>query len=281
MPETGNNKIFILNTGKEFDKNKTNHYELSIQVSLDGFSFFVFSDEHKKVLAGKNTLVKISSPKLVSNHFYDWFNTEPLLKLPYQKVNIFIFEECFTLIPDTKNPELFNRFSAELLTNPEGDRYQFQNQINGFGAMLHFGVLGNLVNTVNSLFSAVEWTHPVSVLLNSFPASEKSNTGILLQSQHFFFLLLKRKNQLLLANCFRAEHASDLVYYLLNTFSQLGISRNITQMFVAEKTNNMQHIGKLLAPYFPAVSDLNTNLNYEDPAAEINRLHLYLTLNKF
>lgn len=269
-----------MTTDKAFDKNKTNQYELSIQVSLDGFSFFLFSDEHKKVLAGKNTTVKISSPKLVSNHFYDWVNAEPLLKLPYQKVNIFIFEEYFTMIPDSKNSGLSNRFSAELLTNRDCERCQFQNYINGFDAILQFGVLNDLVNTVNSLFSSVGWIHPVSVLLNNFPVSEKPNIGILLQSQNLYFLLLKRKNQLLLANCFRAENDSDLLYYLLNTFRQMVVSRNNTELFVEVKKNHLQHIGYLLAPYFPAISELNSDVKYEAMAAVINPIHLYLYLNK-
>lgn len=267
--------MFGLNTDLAFDTNKTNQYRLSIQVSLDGFSFLVFSENDKKLLASKNTAVKISSPKLVSRHFTDWVNTEPLLKLPYQKVTILLFEEHFTLIPNTTNPKL----TTEILTNPGGDRFIFQNQIDSIDASLQFGVINELADTVKTLFSNAEWKHPVSVLLNNFPVSEKPNTGILIQSQNQYFLVLKRKNQLLLANCFRAEHSSDLVYFLVNTFRQLGISRNLTELIVAETIENNQNLKELTAPYFPTVSALTIESRHLDLAAGSNRLHLYLTFN--
>ncbi|HCE56485.1 MAG TPA: hypothetical protein DER09_01495 [Prolixibacteraceae bacterium] len=268
--------MFGLNTDKAFDTNKTNQYRLSIQVSLDGFSFLVFSEVDKKVLASKNTAVKISSPKLVSRHFSDWVNAEPVLKLPYQKVTILIFEEHFTLIPNTKNSEL----STELLTNPDRDRFLFQNQIESIDASLQFGVNNELTETVKSLYGNAEWTHPVSLLLDNCPDIEKPNTGVLLQSQNQYFLILKRKSQLLLANCFRAEHSSDLVYFLLNSFRQLGISRNLTHLLVAGTRENNRHLIELALPYFPTVSELHTDYGHLDLAAGINRLHFYLTLNK-
>lgn len=279
MPETGNKKTFGLNTGKEFDKNKTNQYELSIQVSLDGFSFLVLSDIGKEVLAGKNFEIKISSPKLVSHHFVDWVDAEPLLKLPYQKVNILLFDEYFTLIPNisTEQP---NPFTAELLTNTDGERIQFQNQIRDIEGTLQFGVHNELVDTVNSLFNKVEWKHPVAVLLNNFPVAEKPNIGILIQSQSRYFLILKKRNQLLLANCFTAEHSSDLVYFLLNTFNQLGVSRRNTRLFIAEKLAINKHLNELLSPYFQDISGLNIEGEYDYYAEGINRLHLYFTLNK-
>jgi hypothetical protein len=268
--------LFGLNTDKAFDTNKTNQYGLSIQVSLDGFSFLVFSEDVKKVPASKNTAVKISSPKLISRHFNDWVNAEPLLKLPYQKVTILLFEEHFTLIPNTTNTEL----ATEILTNPGGDRFPFKNQIESIDASLQFGVIIELAETVKTLFSNAEWTHPVSVLLNNFPAGQKPNTGILTQSQNQYFLVLKRKNQLLLANSFRAEHTSDLVYFLVNTFRQLGISRNLTHLFVAATIENSQHLSELLVPYFPTISALNIDGEYLESATGINRLHFYLTLNQ-
>lgn len=268
--------MFGLNTDKAFDKNKTNQYRLSIQVSLDGFSFLVFSEDVKKVLASKNTAVKISSPKLISRHFNDWVNAEPLLKLPYQKVTILLFEEHFTLIPNATNP----RLTTEILTNPDGERILYQNKIDSIEAVLQFGVNDELAETVRTLFSNAEWTHPVSVLLNNFPAGEKPNTGILIQSQNQYFLVLKRKNRLLLANCFRAGHSSDLIYFLVNTCRQLGISRNLTHLFVAATIENSQQLHELSVPYFPIISALNVDGEYLESADGINRLHFYLTLNQ-
>ncbi len=265
-----------MNTDKAFDTNKTNQYRLSIQVSLDGFSFLIFSEDNTNVLAGKNTALKISSPKLVSRHFNDWVNAEPLLKLPYHKVTILIFEEYFTLIPNTIKSGLI----AEILTNPNNDRFLLQNQIESINATLQFGVNNELVDTIKTLFTNAEWTHPVSVLLNNFPASDKPNTGVLIQSQNQYFIVLKRKNQLLLANSFRAEHSSDLVYFLVNTFRQLGISRNLTHLFVSETMGNHQNLNELTAPYFPLVSGLTTKSGHINLSAGINRGHIYLTLNK-
>lgn len=267
--------MFGLNTDKAIVNNNTNQYRLSIQVSLDGFSFLVFSESNKKIVSAKNSAIKISSPKLVSHHFKDWVHNEPLLKLQYRKVDILFFEEFFTLIPDAA----LQVPATEKLINPEGDRKIFQNKIEAIDTTLKFGVNTDLADAVKALFGKTEWIHPVSAMLNNFRASSKPNTGILIQSQNHYFFVLKKRSQLLLANCFKAEHHSDLVYLLLNTFRQLGVSRSLTHLMIAETIDNNGKLNLLLSPYFPSVSGLNIETETVQLTAGINPTHLFLLLN--
>ena len=63
-----------------FDIEKTYKYILSIQVSLDGFSFSVLSQHEDNVLAFKTNQLKISSAALIPRRFNDWLESEELLK---------------------------------------------------------------------------------------------------------------------------------------------------------------------------------------------------------
>jgi len=261
-----------LNTDKAFDKNITNQYRLSIQVSLDGFSFLVLAVDSRKVISAKKTPVKISSHKLTARHFSDWVREEPMLNQSYAKVEIFLFEELFTLVPDSVDPGRL----AEVLINPENDRKIFQNKIAEPEASLLFSVYNEFAGTVFSHFRNSVWVHPVSVLLNSFPNAEKPNTGILIQSQNLFFFILKKRNRLLLANCFKAEHSADFLYFLVNTFKQMEVSRNLTLLNVAGTNDNTEKLKQLLTPYFPAISELKSENETIAQIENISQLHLLL-----
>ena len=241
-----------MNTAKAFDVNKTNEYRLSIQVGLDGFSFLVFSGNTDGLLHCKKYPVKISTSKLIARHFSDWIKAEPLLNLNYKNVEILTFEDHFTLIPGEEL--LLNE--ADILVNPDNDRQIFDNYIVSDDVRILFGVNRELTQTIERLFRNVSWTHPVASVLNQFPTSEKQNTGIILQSGSNFYLIIKRKSQLLLANCFSAEHDTDLVYIVLNTFRQLGVSRSLTHMMVAGGMGNNKRLTEIVTPYFSVVSEL-------------------------
>lgn len=268
-----------MNTAAGFDINNTNQYRLSIQVSLDGFSFLVISVQDKKVLAAKNTLAKISSSKFIARHFNDWIYSEPLFKLQFDSVDLVVFEENFTLIPNDPGLIGLSDESVDYMINPIDERQVFLNQVENIGASLHFGLLNELVEIVTRFFTKVNWFHPVSLLLNHFPLGEKPNQCILVRVQNHIYFLLKKRNKLLLANCFMAEQPSDIVYYVLNTFRQLEVSRNLTQLRIGEIVENQNELIELFTPFFAAVSGLNNDFEYISPA-ESNRMHLFLNLNQ-
>ena len=92
--------MFEFDTDAAFDIEKTSEYILSIQVSLDGFSFSVVHPGNNRILAFKHTPLKISSESILSRHFESWTSTEDLWTKPFRKTRLIVFSPRFSLIPE-------------------------------------------------------------------------------------------------------------------------------------------------------------------------------------
>jgi hypothetical protein len=264
--------MFDLTANNFFENKDLNQYKVSIQISLDGFSFLIARETENEIIAGKNSPVKISSPALTGHHFADWHSSEPLLKLPFQKVAVYIFEELFTLVPaetDENTVEQINR----ILLGPENERKHYSNKtLNDMS--VNFAIHSELATQVEKAFSEVEWIHPVAVLLDHLPETDKPNLSLLIRTQNHYFLIIRQRTKLLLANCFAANHSNDLIYQVINTFQQLKVSRNLTQLMISGTSENHLKTAETLAPYFQ-------NISFFPPEKEgfkgINPMHHYLT----
>lgn len=263
--------MFDLTANNFFENKDLNQYKVSIQISLDGFSFLIIRENGNEIVAGKDSTVKISSPALTGHHFADWYSSEPLLKLPFQKVAVYIFEELFTLVPvetDENKVEQINH----ILLGQGNERMHYSNTTLR-GVNVNFAVHRELATQVEKAFSEVEWIHPVAVLLNHLPESDKPNLSLLIRTHNHYFLIVRQRTRLLLANCFAANHSNDLVYQIINTFQQLKVSRNLTYLMIAETSENHRKTSETLTPYFPNISFFPTE---KEGFKGINPMHYYL-----
>src|SRR6056297_1767752 len=96
-----------------FDLNRTNDYTLSIQVSLDGFSFCVVRKADDRLMAIKNTPVTISEEKFLTRRFSEWIKSEEIPNKTFESVRIIFHTERFTLVPR----EIFDREKQYALFN--------------------------------------------------------------------------------------------------------------------------------------------------------------------
>ena len=263
--------MFDLTANNFFENKDLNQYKVSIQISLDGFSFLITRDGNELV-AGKNSPVKINSPAFMGHHFADWYSTEPLLKLPFPKVSVYIFEGFFTLIPDEYNENL-NGLINRIFLDSGNERKCVSNKTLE-EAHLAFSIQRELAAMIEKSFGEVEWIHPVAVLLNQLPETDKPNLSLLIQTQNLYFLIIRQRTKLLLATCLSANHQNDLVYQVINAFQQLKVSRNLTQLMISATSENHRKTSESLAPYFP-------NISFFPPEKEkfkgINLMHYYLT----
>jgi len=91
--------MFDLVTDESFDLNNTTKYSLSIQVSLDGFSFSVRSAEDSKILAFGISPFALDSEDLIEK-LELWFSQHELFAKTYAKVRVILFFSGLTIIPD-------------------------------------------------------------------------------------------------------------------------------------------------------------------------------------
>ncbi|TNF39642.1 MAG: DUF3822 family protein [Bacteroidetes bacterium] len=270
--------MFDFTTGDSFEIEKTIQYTLSIQVSLDGFSFTAFDTLNKKVVAIKTTPVKISSKSLLVRHLKDWLESESFFKKRFKNVRIFVFTSRFNLVPeefsDDKLPDNLNSFlfqeDANLVLNT--------NKIEILNARVVFPVQSDLIALLDQFFnSSKEIINPVSVFLSNPLKSAKRNLAIIISTHKYFYLVVYCNGKLFLANSFQNLHQTDLIYNVLNSFQQLGIARNETELIVCDAMNKSAEIEDLLKPYFNYISKLKTDPAIENHEELNHSLQLYLT----
>jgi len=260
------------------DIEKTNQYILSIQVSLDGFSFLVTDPVENRIIAYQNSPVKIGNEKLISRHLNEWISDQHFLKNTFKKVNVFIYSDVFSLVPNAILTENKTQEIGSFFLQNKNDAHTEIINIPSLEATLFFPVQTDILQVLNRHLNFIELNHPLNQLLRNTEESSKLFEACLITSKNNICLIINRKSkELILAGNFSVNHPNDIVYNVLNTFQQLGISRSQTAMRVAEVIQPNFQPEKLLNPYFSDLAMLNSPSQYKN--VEINPLHLYLATN--
>jgi hypothetical protein len=271
--------MFDFTTDDSFEIEKTLQYTLSIQVSLDGFSFTAFDTFDNRVVAFKTTPLKISSELLLVRHLKDWLESESFLKKRFNNVRIFVDTASFTLIPDEFSEDKFAENLNSLIFNEDTAVELTENKIAVLNARLIFPVHSYLIGLLNQFFNSnKEILHPVSTLLSNPAVNKKRNSAFIITSQKYFHLVIYRNGKLVLANSFQYFHQTDLVYIVLNSFQQVETARSETELFVCGTMYNNSEIESLLIPYFSHISKLKPAQTIVNHEVLNDSLQLYLSV---
>jgi len=271
--------MFDYTTDDSFEIEKTLQYELSIQVSLNGFSFTAFDKLNNKVVAFKTTPVKISSELLLARHLKDWLESESFLKKRFEHVRIFVYTATFMLVPEEFSSEKLPENLDSFLNLEDITTELTENKIAVLDARLVFPVQTDLFGLLKQFFTnSKEILHPLSIFLSKPVKSEKRNCAVIVTTQKFFYLIIYRNGKLLLANSFQYLYQSDLIYNVLNSFQQLETARNETELFVCDAMNKNTEIEDLLKPYFNHISKLKTDPTITNHKELNHSLQFYLSI---
>ncbi len=271
--------MFDFITTDSFDIEKTNQYKLSIQVSLDGFSFLSVQPSENKIVACKNTPLNISNEKLIARHLKEWLETEDFLRNPFKEVSVFIFSEKFTIIPNEFFSDEYSGDLASVLFEQNTDYTLIENKVESINAHLHFPVLTKIFEVLQLYFTNAQYFHPLTKLLQIPLFINKRNRSVIITFKNYFYLIVLRNNHLLLANSFQISHHNDLVYNIINTFQQLETARSETDLFIADVFTDNTEIIRLLKPYFENIMPLKTDELVVNSEITTNRFLLCITQN--
>ena len=252
---------------ESYDLNNTIEYNLSIQVSLDGFSFIITDSKNQNLIAFKNELLKISSEGFIARRIEEWIDSLEILKKSYRQVRILFYTNNFTLIPETfyseeKNGELFDK-----LFEPVKNRIIKVNTLSTISSKLIFGIQNGLDAELNKRFDNFSYLHPVEILLQNLPETTNSHEGkilLLLSSDVLYVLIFKEKN-LLIANSYKHFHFNDIVYFILSNLQQCEIDAGEAKLFMTGNLSgdNQNDIAINLKKYLGSVELLKSSLNFK------------------
>jgi hypothetical protein len=215
------------------DINSTENYELSVQISPDGFSFCLLD-----TIRNKYVLIRSFDPDDCK-----YFNADKLKELmvkddfltkKYKKVNVVMPSGKFTIVPSPlfdpgKKDEYFT-FNQIL---EEGQTIA-TNKLNDPDAFLLFSISEPIFNLVNDFFPGVSVYHHLKPLFNQISHNRKSVNGNYIHihvEREYFNLIIFSQNMLKFCNSFNYRNINDIIYFVMNVFKKLEIKQEETIHF--------------------------------------------------
>lgn len=199
--------------------------EISIQVSLNGFSFLILSAD-KSYLAFKhynfNKLMLIDE---LIRKVEQILISDKLLQFKFSSTKITFVSQKATLVPK----EFFNLNNLKKL-------FEFNHSMNELDELHHtyiptieaytiFTLPSYLSNAFHDRFNSVEYNHQASHLINYASQIKGQENKILLNiNSNFFDIVIFENDKLLLYNSFQYTTPFDFIYFYLYPLNQLKIN---------------------------------------------------------
>lgn len=262
-------------TDKSFDLNNIAHYHLSLQVFLKGFSFSVLDRERNKFIAlGNYTFDKISSYRSLLRFIEEIYQEEEeVLNQPYEHVKLIFATPKFSFVPSPffshETAETFFAFNHEKSRSEElMHNFIFSNSSYVIYALNH-----HLKEHFQSYYPGLKIFHQSSPLVEEILLKNKlqpvKTTVYLNIYPDFYDVALLKDGELVLYNSFVYTSITDFIYFILNTYNQLGLSQvevpliitgfiNKNDEIIFKLRNYVKNIGFLRKPeHFDYSFDFN------------------------
>ena len=223
-------------TKQNLDLKNLEENQLSIQLSLDGFSFCIYNSNYKIINAlahfeFENVNTPYKHLELVEN----LFKQEPLLQAKFKNVNVTHFNNLVTQVPlpffNKDNLGDYLKYSVKVLEND----YLVYDQISNSEIVNVYIPFVNINNFLIDKFGAFNYKHSSTVLietlLNKYKNFEKEIMFVNVTNLNFEIVVLK-KNKLELYNSFSFKTKEDFIYYILFVAEQLNLNPEEFQLLL-------------------------------------------------
>jgi hypothetical protein len=237
-----------------FDANISSSYFLSIQASLDGFSFSILDPIRNKYIqfssyALQDHITEADLPKLTNKVFEE----NELLNLPFKKVFILIPTRYSTVVPSG----LFNHEEASqwlFFTHQVPSNYKV------VSSQMKLADAWNIFAIPATLYDIFERQFPEPIIFQQYvpmtesklaisrPGMGKIQFIINLQKDYFDVVVIENNN-LKLCNSFQIKGKNDLLYYTLFIFDQLQLSPSKTDVQITGYHHNFNEIKQTIEKY--------------------------------
>ena len=213
---------------RNIDLNKTENYHLSIQPTLDGFSFCLLETYIGRYVGTRHYQFKGNM------HFDNYLNkvsrilnNDELLKHQFGSVSLNMVNQKAILIPK----QVFDKTRVKKyfeLNCPLGELDELHYNFNPFHKVYNvFSVHHELLNIFRSKYEKVgvfhQWTSLIG--LKELEEAIEGSLAYINFNTGFFDIVIVRENKLLICNSYVHKNENDFVFYLLNVLKQLNIDK--------------------------------------------------------
>ncbi len=274
-------------TNNTLDLNYLENSILSIQISLDGFSFCILNTDLKEIIAlyAFDFFDKNPTPESLLENIKKLYLEEPLLTKKFKSVIVSIKNNLNTFVPSQMfDPELASYYLQHTVKVLKNDFIEFD-ELTEFNLTNVYIPYVNITNYLLDIYGSFNYQHNATALLTSLLNINKANGGTNVYanvSKTEVDLIVLNEGNLVLYNTHKITSSEDFIYFLLFTFEQLGLDLakdNLILLGTIDKqADNYYHITK----YIRNVSFLCYEYKYpaEMLKAIENHKH-FVVLNQF
>lgn len=243
-------------TDKSFDKERSINYKLSIQCTLDGFSFSVACPGQNKLLAFKHSTVLISERKLIARRFNEWINQEDILKLNYSETEIILESPEFSIFPENFSNKKFLKPIFNDLFQKNKKNEVLNNNIESLNTSILFSVSKEFKKICEENFGRVNYVHLMSKTLSKLTNPLNKHSAIILFpfSQQLYIISINQ-GDVQLVNSFKTQTISDILYYAVSSAKHSGLHLNKTKLYCHAEFYENKNLQNSLEQYFDSVFD--------------------------
>jgi hypothetical protein len=262
-------------------KNYYEHTEISIQLSLGGFSFCIISEKDKRVRAFRsysfrdvillNDLLKETEEIL---------RKDELLRLPHKKANIIYLSRKSTLIPKEYCEESYLKKILQF-NHPLDELDELhQESIAECNSSLVFAIPTYVAGLFTAKFENCRFYNQAVPFLRYFLKSNSDSTRVYLQlNREFFDIAVIAGKNLLLYNTFLFVGETDLIYFILYVFKQLNLDQESTPLYYMGELAADTKTGNEIKRYITRAEQIeNKSSCYESLPLSITKPYRFYSL---
>ena len=258
----------------------TSKRKLSIQFSLDGFSFCTTNTHNEVLEFSSYTFSKTkNSPELVLEKLQDIFKKEKSLQYDFETVTVIHQNNLNTLVPNEyfKKDALksylkysIKTIATDLITFDELD---FMNSKNVYVPYV------NINNFLFQNFGEFEYKHYSSVLLEKlFSIASNDICCYIHVSKSTFDIVIIKNSNLQFFNVFEYKTKEDFMYYVLFTLEQLDLSTEETLVSILGDMEEDSDLFRLMYTYIRNIDFLSSKNAVFNNQKEISKHSNFILL---
>ena len=259
---------------------ETSKKKLSIQFSLDGFSFYISNTHHIISKFTSFSFTKpIKSPELILKEIKEIFKNEKTLQQDFETVSVVHQNNLSTLVPNQyfKDNDLnkYLKYSVKTITT---DLIVYDD-LNFIKAKNVYVPFVNINNFIFQNFGEFEYKHHSSILLEKLISLSDNSLNFFVNiSQSLFDIVVLKDSQILFYNIFEYQTKEDFIYYILFTLEQLELSSEETNISLTGNIDEHSELYKILYTYVRNVSFFNSKNPVYNNQTEIDKHSNFILL---
>ncbi len=200
---------------------------LSIQLSLDGFSFLIYDDSNEILVFSKYKFIgKSITPEQHLKSIEKLFSQEELLQHNYKTVKVCHFNNLVTQVPspffDENKLSQYLKFNIKVLEND----YVTYDNIEDSEIVNVYVPFVNINNFLFEKYGSFIYKHSSTIFIEKILGRYKNTNSDLCFVNIIdksFEIVIMKNSKLELFNCFSFNTKEDFIYYILFVAEQLNL----------------------------------------------------------